>query len=150
VKAEKGPLSLVWEMINGCAEVADRSTAVRGIRAVCKWFGGQLLYIPAYKTTGKNAGELLGVLADEVGDAAAGRMLEKLMLLYGGDQLYIPMEKKAFKDIIAREIYERYDGSQASMRELCREYGVSFDHMYTLFYKGRDVKNQPELDFQDE
>ena len=137
-------------MIDGCAEVVDQYTAVRGIRAVCKWFGGQLLYIPAYKTTGQNTEELRGVLADEVGDHDATRMLEKLMLLYGGDQLYIPMEKNAFQDYIAVEIYKRYDGTQASMRQICRDYAISFNQAYALYYRGRDNKKQLTLDFDEE
>jgi Mor family transcriptional regulator len=135
------------EMVFCCTDAVDRKTAIAGIRAVCRYFGGQLLYMPIRKTSGEAATELRLVLCDAVGDIAADRIMGKLMALYGGNQLYIPMEKNAFRRIIAREIFERYDGNKEKIRDLCREYGMSFSQVYRLWIEGRNDKNQMQLDF---
>jgi Mor family transcriptional regulator len=136
-------------MIDGCADVVDRPTAVRSIRAVCRYFGGQLLYIPTSKTTGTTTGELYGVLRDSAGEYNGRLMLEKLMALFGGTPVYIPMEKGAFKEAIAREIYDRYDGNNETLRDLCREYSISFTQVYRLYYAGRDEKTQGKFEFSE-
>jgi Mor family transcriptional regulator len=136
-------------MIDGCADVVGRPAAVKGIRAVCRYFGGQLIYIPKHKTSGDTTEELHGVLRDAAGDADSGRMLKKLMALYGGYQIYIPIEKKAFKKIIAREIYEHY-GVDKTIGDLCREYNISFNTVYRFFYEGRDEKLQGKFEFAEE
>jgi Mor family transcriptional regulator len=136
-------------MIEGCGTVVDRAVAVKAIRAVCRYFGGQMLYIPVHKTTGAATEELHGLLRDAVGDRDAGRILEKLMAMFGGYQVYIPMEKSAFRNAIAGEIYERYDGDHKTIGDLCREYGISFNTMYRLYYLGRDNKTQTEFQFDE-
>jgi Mor family transcriptional regulator len=134
-------------MIAGCATVVDRTVAVTGIRAVCRFFGGQLLYIPLSKTGGKTTEDLYGVLRDAVGDFHAERMLGRLMTLFGGTPVYIPMEKGAFRRIIAREIYDRYDGTNEALRNICREYSISYTQLYRLYYAGRDEKAQGKFEF---
>jgi Mor family transcriptional regulator len=136
-------------MIEGCGKAVDREAAVKAIRELCRYFGGQLVYIPVHKTTGKTTEELHGVLRDAVGDRDAGLMLERLMALYGGYQIYIPMERRAFRDAIAREIYERYDGSHETIGDLCRRYNISFNTMYKLYYRGRDNKAQIQFQFEE-
>jgi Mor family transcriptional regulator len=140
--------TIASDMIEGCESAVDRPAAVKAIREVCRYFGGQLVYIPARKTTGKRTEELHGVLRDAVGDRDADLILEKLMALYGGYQIYIPMEKGAFRDTIAAEIYERYDGSSETLGDLCREYHVSFSSLYKLYYRGRDNKSQLNFQFE--
>jgi Mor family transcriptional regulator len=145
-KNHDGP-SIVADLIEGFGAAAGRETAVKAVREICRHFGGQYVYIPAHKTTGKTTEELRGLLLDAAGDAAASLMLEKLMALYGGFQVYIPMEKKAFRRTIAREIYERYDGVSETVGDLCREYSMSFNTVYRFYHEGRDEKAQAEFQF---
>ena len=142
--------TIITDMIEGCNGIVEKSVAVRALRAVCRYFGGQLVYIPMDKTTGDTIAELRGALVDEVGDGDAERILEKIMALFGGIQIYIPMERGGFRDIIAREIYEKYDGDKKKIRDLCREYGMSFSQVYRLWAEGRDNKKQMALDFGNE
>jgi Mor family transcriptional regulator len=139
--------TIAHDMIEGCSAVVDREAAVKAVRGLCRYFGGQLVYIPVHKTTGKTTEELHGVLRDAAGERDAALMLKKLMALYGGYQIYVPMEKGAFREAIAREIYERYDGSGETIGDLCREYGISFNTLYKLYYRGRDNKAQMHLQF---
>ena len=140
--------TVIEDMVEGCEKLVGRPVAVKALRAVCRYFGGQLVYIPVAKATGDTTVELRGVLADAVGDATGEKILDKIMALYGGVQLYIPMERGAFRDIIAREIFERYDGNKEKIRDLCREYGMSFVQVYRLWAEGRDSKLQMALDFE--
>jgi Mor family transcriptional regulator len=144
-----GSYSIVLDMIEGCSAVVDRSAAVKAIREVCRYFGGQYVYIPLRKTTGKTTEELHGLLRDAVGDADAGRILEKLMSLYGGYQIYIPMEKKAFRPLIVQEIYKKYDGINTTIGDLCREYGMSFTAVYKFYHEGRNEKAQMQFQFEE-
>ncbi|QQO10324.1 Mor transcription activator family protein [Breznakiella homolactica] len=139
-------INLVQEMILACEEaLGNKDTAVRGVRAICKWFGGQLIYIPRSKTEGaKNSEKLKDILFGALGEKDGAVMLKKIMAYFGGVQLYIPIEQRAFKKEIAQEIYDRYDGTQESMRRLCREYGISFSQVYRLWSSGQttQVKKQ--------
>ena len=141
--------TLVADMIDSCSDVVERDAAIKGIREICKFFGGQMLYLAKFKSDGDTTEELRGILSDAVGDGAGERMLQKLMITFGGIQLYIPMEKNAFREVIAREIYDRYDGTNAKIKDLCREYGLSFTKVYRLWAEGRDNKNQMLFDFGD-
>jgi Mor family transcriptional regulator len=76
-------------------------------------------------------------------------MLGKLMALFGGRSVYILMEKKVFHKIIAQEIYDRFDGSNKALRSLCREYDISYTHVYRLYHKGRDEKLQGKFEFSE-
>jgi Mor family transcriptional regulator len=142
--------SLALDMIDGCAMVVDRPTAIKGIREVCRYFGGQILYIPMSKTTGKTTEELGGILRDTVGDYAGDRMLKKLMALFGGRQVYIPMEQRAFHHMIVREIYDRYDGTGESRGALCREYHMSANTVYRFYREALDEKIQGKFEFEEE
>jgi len=141
--------TVISDMIDACTGFVEHSVVIRALRAVCRYFGGQLIYIPMTKTTGDTTRELRGVLADEVGDRDGGKILDKIIFLLGGSQIYIPMEKGAFREIIAREIYERYDNNKEKIRDLCREYGMSFVQVYRLWAEGRDSKKQMLLDFDE-
>jgi Mor family transcriptional regulator len=143
--------SLARDLVAAAREaVENRSTAVRAVRALCKWYGGQLVYIPSLRADGKTAEALRGVLADAVGDRDAEPILLRFMRLFGGAQYYIPVEKKAFQKEIAREVYERFNSTQESMNALCREYGICFTQVYRLYYLGRDEKAQLHFDFDKE
>jgi Mor family transcriptional regulator len=137
-----GGRTIITDMAEGCTGLVKQSVAIKALRAVCRYFGGQLLYIPITKNTGDTTSELRGVLVEAVGDASGERILGKMMSLFGGSQVYIPMEKNAFRDIIAREIYERYDGDKEKIRDISREYGISFSQVYRLWAEGRDNKKQ--------
>ena len=145
-----GGRSVVLDMIEGCGAVADRAVAVKAVREVCRHFGGQLVYVPAHKTTGHTTEELRGILRDAAGDPGADLLLEKLMALYGGCQVYIPMEKKAFRRMIALEIYEKFDGINNTLGDMCREYHISFNTVYALYHEGRDEKAQMQFSFGEE
>jgi len=140
--------TVIADMVEGCTGLVEHSVAIKAMRAVCHYFGGQLIYIPMTKTTGNTTGELRGVLADAVGDGDGEKILEKIMALFGGAQLYIPMERGAFRDIIAREIFERYDNNKAKIRDLCREYNMSFAQVYRLWGEGQESKLQGEFEFE--
>jgi Mor family transcriptional regulator len=142
--------TVVADMIEGCAAVVDRAAAVKGVRELCRYFGGQLVYVPAGKRDSDVVKELCGVLRDAVGEEDGLKMAGKITAMFGGSQIYVPMEKMAFRQIIAREIYERYDGAGGKLRDLCREYGVSFTTVYRLFHKGRDDPKQREFEFTEE
>ena len=142
----------VKDMIASLSCLIEAESAKNGIRALCRYYGGQLLYIPVSKTDGSSAEKIRGVLADEIGDGDAEKILEKIMLFYGGLQLYIPLERTGFKEDIAREIYEIYDSTHDTMNLLCRKYGFTFAQVYRCYYselKRRrqewEQKNQKEL-----
>jgi Mor family transcriptional regulator len=125
--------SLAGDFVAAAREaVGNRQTAVRAVRALCKWFGGQMVYIPLARADGKTAEALRGVLADAVGDRDAETIVLRLMRLFGGVQYYIPKEMGAFPKEIAREIYGRFDGTQGSMNALCREYNCCFTKVYRI------------------
>jgi Mor family transcriptional regulator len=141
---------IAGEMIEGCGLVVDRDVAVKAIREVCRHFGGQLLYVPAIKDTGEAVEELRGILRDAAGDPGGERMLKKIMALFGGYQIYIPREEKAFRRLILREIYEKYDGTRASRGALCREYNTTFNTIYRYCREWRDGLAQKTFEFEGE
>jgi Mor family transcriptional regulator len=140
----------VSDMIEACASVVDRDTAKSGIRALCRHFGGQIIYIPAARSEGKTAEELRGVLADATSDTSAEKMLERIMRIYGHLQVYIPLERTGFKHEIALEIFARYNADDKKIGDLCREYNVSFTQIYNLWHEGQKIhilEKSPALDF---
>ena len=86
----------------------EKATAINSLRALSSWFGGQQLYIPQKKEGSAVAEEILGVMSDAVGDIDAEKIYDILSILYGGVLWYIPIEKNAFRDIIAEEIMKEY------------------------------------------
>jgi len=139
--------TIITDVLDSCNGYVEQSVVIRALRAVCRYFGGQLIYIPKTKTTGDTTRELQGVIEDEVGYADGEKILEKIMSMLGGYQVYIPMEKGAFREIIAQEIYE---ADTAKRGDLCRKYGISFNQVYKLWHKGHNNKKQMLLDFEDE
>lgn len=142
----------VGDMIGTLSCLIDPDSAKRGIRALCRYFGGQLLYVPRNKADGKSAERIRGVLADEIGDADAEKILEKFMAFYGGIQMYIPLERTGFKKDVSLDIYEKYTGTHESMNELCRLYNLSFAQVYRCVHnvikmkrREREQKSQPGL-----
>jgi len=139
---------LVEDLILSCAggDVSSE-TAQKAVRAICRYFGGQLVYIPGRKANGTSAESLRGVIADAVGDRHAEKILEKIMALYGRIQLYIPQENKAFRKTIALEIYERHGREGISMNDLARDYRISFALAYELWKEGRREKLRPSTPY---
>ena len=129
--------SLAMDMILLCSGAVDVKTAQKGIRALCRYFGGQMIYIPQKKDDGKSAKKIYGVLVDAVGDKAADAILDKLMFRFGSLQVYIPLEKNAFRKTIALEIYERNYNKGEPVNDLAREYNISFNFAYILWREGR-------------
>ncbi len=135
--------NLMQDMVRDIAErgVVEKEAAVKALRALSRWYGGQLLYIPKSRESGQ-AEDIWGLMADEVGDRDATIIYDILSRLYGGVQHYIPMERTAFADDLAKEILEEYDGTVESMRGLCRRYGISFSQVYRLYHKGREIRSR--------
>ena len=140
--------NLMQDMLRDVVERGiEKATAINSLRALSSWFGGQQLYIPQKKEGSAVAEEILGVMSDAVGDIDAEKIYDILSLLYGGVLWYIPIEKNAFRDIIAEEIMKEYDGTTQSMRNLCRRYNISFTQVYRLYSEGFDKKRQREFNF---
>ena len=140
--------NLMQDMLRDVVERGiEKATAINSLRALSSWFGGQQLYIPQKKEGSAVAEEILGVMSDAVGDIDAEKIYDILSLLYGGVLWYIPIEKNAFRDIIAEEIMKEYDGRTQSMRDLCRRYNISFTQVYRLYSEGFDKKRQREFNF---
>lgn len=148
-------LKLAQEMVASCAVrlgAGEYETAVKGVRAICQYYGGQMIFLPKFKKeNSETAEQLRGVLADAVGDGTAETMLDVLMSQFGGVPLYIPQESRAFRDEMAKEIKERYDGTQETMRDICRDYKISFTQVYRLWHRAEKIereereRNEPSL-----
>ena len=85
--------SVIVDIVEGCSGLVKKSTVIKALRSVCRYFGGQLVYIPITKNTGCTMEEFRGIITDAVGDAAGEKILNKIIALFGGTQIYIPMEK---------------------------------------------------------
>jgi Mor family transcriptional regulator len=140
--------ALVEDLILSCADGGVSSeTAQKAIRALCRYYGGQMIYIPAKKENGTSAENLRRVIVDAVGDGAAEKIIGRIMRLYGNMQLYIPFERTAFRKTIALEIYERYGKDGSSMNDLARDYNISFSLAYNLWKKGQHEKLNPSMPY---
>ena len=139
-------LNLANEMVASCSARLGRGeheTAVKGIRAICQYYGGQMIFLPKFKRDNSKTAEFLfGILADAVGDGAAETMLDVIMSQFGGGQIYIPLEIRAFRDEVAKEIYEKYDGTDKSRGEICRDYKITFTQIYRLRERALELKRQ--------
>ncbi len=140
--------NLMSDMIRDLAERGvEKATAVKAMRSLSLYFGGQQLYLPKKLEGSELAEELYGAIADAVGDSDASIIYDIISTLYGGYQWYVPIEKFAFKNVIAKEIFAEYDGTSRSMRDLCRKYGVSFMQVYRLYQKGFELENKAQQEF---
>jgi Mor family transcriptional regulator len=138
---------LARDMVESVAQrLADREEVVRAVRAVLRYFGGQLVYFPFARADAgsKQLSKLRDVLADEIGDADAELFVNAWTRYFGGSQMYMPLERTAFRDEIADEIYERFDGNMDTMSELCREYRTSYVQIYRLYHLGQKRKAAPK------
>jgi Mor family transcriptional regulator len=132
---------LVNDLIFSCTQGTVSAEAAQcAIRALCRYYGGQMLYIPMTKDHGVSAEKLRSCLADAVGDPDAEAILGRIMRLYGNMQIYIPLERTAFRKAIALEIYERYGSAPCTMNDLARAYGITAMHAYRLWHIGRREK----------
>lgn len=129
--------------------VAERTTesrqdAIRVVRAILRHLGGQKLYLPAkpLDASSRVVDELRGIVADELGDARAEKFLTAFLQVFNGD-IYLPLERGAFRDEIADEIFTRYNGTNEMMAELCREHRTTFTQIYRLYKIGRDRRRRP-------
>lgn len=63
-------------------------------------------------------------IAKEVGDMEdAKKIVRRITRDFGGEQIYIPQERYAFRLEIEEELYKDFDG--ANLREVAKKYGVS-------------------------
>jgi len=104
-----------------------------------------MYYIPAKKKNGRLLKEMYEILGETVGDRATEIIVNKIMTLYGGLQVYIPLERTAFENVIAEEIYHRYTEENVPIREMCRDYFICFTKVYKLWRKGRKIKLHKEM-----
>ncbi|MDR3173578.1 MAG: hypothetical protein LBU19_04945 [Treponema sp.] len=140
--------ALVEDLILSCAgKGIALETAQKAVRALCRYYGGQMTYIPARKDNGASAEKLRSVITDAVGDQAAEKILARIMTLYGGMQIYFPLERCAYKKIIALEIFERSGKEGVSMNDLAREYNICSAHAYHLWKAGRYEKIKPSMPY---
>jgi len=140
--------ALVQDLILTCTgEGVSSETAQKAIRALCRYYGGQMVYIPEKKENGISAERLRGILADAVGDSAAEKILGKIMALYGTMQLYIPFERTAFRKTIALEIFERYGNDENSINDFARHYNISFATAYRYWKIGQREKLKPSMPY---
>jgi len=142
------PRGLVEDLILSCTSSGVSSeTAQKAVRAICRYYGGQMTYIPARKVDGTSAESLRRVIADAVGEICAEKILGKIMALYGRLLLYIPDENKAFRKTIALEIYERLGKDGITMNDLAREYRISAAYGYRLWKEGQSEKLRPSMPY---
>jgi Mor family transcriptional regulator len=139
--------NLADDMIILCSTAVGAETAQKGIRALCRYCGGRMIYIPLRDDAGDSAEKIRGVLADAVGDRPARQILDKLMIRFGGLQIYIPLERCAFRKIIALEIYERNYNKGIPINDLAEDYNISFTFAYTLWREGRHEKQHKTLPY---
>jgi Mor family transcriptional regulator len=141
-------VSFVEDLILACTgEGVASEQAQKAVRALCRWFGGQMIYIPGKKEQGKTAEVIRGVIAEAVGDYCAQFIMERIMSLYGYLQLYIPFERKAFRKTIALEIFELVGTNGLTMNDLARKYNISFTLAYKLRNEGWKEKKAPSMPF---
>jgi Mor family transcriptional regulator len=139
----------VRDMIEICSVSVGRAMAITGVRALCRYFGGQMEYIPAKQSKGMAAEKLRGVLSDATSDAIAEKMLERIMQIYGGLQVYFPLERCGFKHEIALEIFLS-DSASLHDGTFSRKYGIAENTAYKLWHEGQRIKimeKSPKLDF---
>ncbi len=129
-----------WMVSVGESVDLSRKDAILAARAVLRFFGGQKVYFPMAGNTdeSKNAEALDGVITDELGGAVAQRYVPAFLKVFGGGQTYFPLERSAFRDEIADQVYERFDGTPGVVNELCREFGTTFVQIYRLYHHGLD------------
>jgi Mor family transcriptional regulator len=137
--------NIALDIVDTCRGALDQNTALKGVRNLCRYFGGAMYYIPVKKKDGRTAKEMLETLREAVGGRAADIIIGKTMALFGGLQIYIPLENSAFESVIAEEVYKRHTEEGANMREMSRDYGVSFTEIYGLWKKGQKIKLRKEL-----
>lgn len=72
--------------------------------------------------------EIIETLIDSVNrvlndEETSVKVVRQLTKDFGGGQVYIPLEKFAFKEEFEKEVYERFDG--CNIRELSKEFNIS-------------------------
>jgi Mor family transcriptional regulator len=141
-------IALAEDLIVSCTGGGVPSETAQGaVRALCRYYGGQMVYIPKRKGNGTSAENLCRVITDAVGDRAAEEIVGKIMRLYGATQIYFPLERRAFKKIIALEIFTRVGHNGRTMNDMAREYNISVNHAYNLWREGRDEKLRPSMPY---
>jgi Mor family transcriptional regulator len=148
-RGRKAPGSaLVEDLVLSCTgEGVSPEDAQIAARAMCRYYGGMMIYVPAKKEAGASAENLRRVIADAAGDRVAGAVVSRMMKIYGGLQIYIPLERCAFKKIIALEIYTRREKGGISMKDLAREYNITVNTVYILWKRGRHEKLKPSMPY---
>jgi Mor family transcriptional regulator len=137
--------NIMLDIVNACHGYLDKNTAVKGVRNLCRYFGGGMYYIPIKRKDGRCITEIRDTLSEAIGERGANIIIDKMMVMLGGLNIYIPLEISAFKDVIAEEIYRRNAYENTSMREIFKDYGISFNMAYILWKKGRRIKLNKEM-----
>jgi Mor family transcriptional regulator len=137
---KSGYQSIALDIVDACPRTLGRDTAVKGVRNLCRRFGGGLYYIPFYKKDSRILTEMKSTLSAAVGERGAKIIIEKMTALIGGQQVYIPLERYAFEDVIAEEIYKRNTEENVRLCDMFLDYGICFPKVYKLWHKGRRIK----------
>jgi Mor family transcriptional regulator len=132
------------DLVDACERAIGRDTAVKGVRNICRYFGGGQYYLPKEKKDGVTMTTMHKTLCQSVGEQGANVIIDKIMTLFGGGQFYIPLEIGAFEDVIAEEIYRRAQYENTPLRAMFRDYNVCFPKIYRLWKKGRKIKLSKE------
>lgn len=120
--------------------VADSAAAVRLTRAILRLLGGQKVYLPRPDAPlSRVTGDLAEVCARHLGNAGGDAFLRRFLHLFGGGSVYFVLERVAFRDETALEIYAAYNGTNERLSDLCRQYQMSFRQIYAMCARGREI-----------
>lgn len=143
-KKEADKLDIVDDLIAACEQgCKKKETARKAVRAICREFGGGIIYI-SKRQEGFYSSIILTLFEEITDNQIALAMLERVMTLLGSVQIYIPLERTAFKNEIAIEVFEAYDGTVATLHKLKKELQCSFNHLYRLYHIGKKLTHEKE------
>lgn len=131
--------NIILDIVDACSIEIDRSIAIKGMRTICRNYGGGMYYFPANKKNGRFISEVRETLKEAVGETSAEIIIDKMMALLGYSPVYIPFEKGAFRDIVAEEIYIRNVREGVPVSQLFRDYGLTTVCAYKLWKEGQKI-----------
>jgi Mor family transcriptional regulator len=91
-------------------------------------------------TNTKEMSEFEALIKTVANEEIAAKVINKIIAVYGGQQLYIPKRLSCINR--DKQIFENFDGK--NLRELCRKYDLSAQHVYKIIRQER-IKKQIDL-----
>lgn len=119
--------------------VKDTSLAKNICILLCKELGGAQCYIPRNINKSKFKDLYLGILEDVVDKDTAIKIFKNMGVYCGARLIYIPLFSSAFRDEIAKDIYDNYDGTNKSLRASGKKHNISFTKTYKLYHRGKSL-----------